>query len=45
MLSGNKDNRAFDDVNRRACDAERLRDEMSMKLNSLQHELNREKMT
>ena len=44
LNKGSKDNQAYDELNRRACDAERLRDEANVKVDSLQSALKRAEM-
>lgn len=45
MVSGTKESNAFNELNRRACDAERTRDEAVIKLHSLEHQLSRSRLT
>lgn len=45
MAQGSKDTNAYDKLNRRACNAERLRDEAKVKLDQAEQEMRRMEMT
>ena len=45
MAQGTKDSKTCDELNRRACTAERLRDEAKMKLDAAENEMKRLEMT
>lgn len=45
MIQGHKDKTSYDDLNRRACDAERTRDEALVKMDAVQNEMKRMDMT
>ena len=44
LQSGAKDSSAYDDLNRRACNAERTRDEALVKLDTMANEMRRTEM-
>ena len=44
MVQGTKDSNTYNELNRRACDAERLRDEANIKMEQMEAQLRRSEM-